>query len=170
MGKFTDEERRQLAYNMALYIIDEFKNNRKVTTRLVAKQFKVSNYTVSILMSDYLMNEYPNLFVQVYPIIKSNRSSIKDKRIQKRVLKEASLVLQGFKYSDIINYFKNNGYIYYDLTESIIHHDLTINLLLIDSELYEQVKKVLKQNSLNNLKQGNNEHEKQQRDINGRFK
>lgn len=170
MTKFTDEEKKKLIYDMANYIISEFERGNKVSARSVSKIFPISYVTVLEWMDNDLRLEFPDLYPLVNSIFKSNRSLISDKKIQKRVLTSAELVLKGYKYKDIIEYYKLLDKENYYLTDKMIYHDLNVFLPQIDSDLYEQVKEYLTKNSLDNLTAGNEQAINQERDRSGRFK
>lgn len=170
MSKFTYEEKKELVYDIAQYIIKENKLGHKVSTRVIAQQFSISNATVSDWMKNILKEEYPSLYCDVDIILRSNRSLITDKKVKKRVLNIARLVLDGYKYSDIIDYYQNESDDKYFLTDSMIHHDLYGFLPQIDSELFEKIKVYLHEHSLDNLTPGNSLYVDQERDKSGRFK
>ncbi len=169
MTKFTDQDKKKLIYDIANYIIDEFRSGKKVSARSVAENFLISYVTVLEWMNKDLKLELPDLYPVVNSILKSNRSLLSDKKIQKRVLKSAELVLKGYKYQDIIDYYKSIDEDSYYLTDKMIYHDLNVFLPQIDKELYDQIKEYLTKNSLDNLTPGNDQAINQERDRSGRF-
>lgn len=160
--KFTDEERRNLAFSIATYIINENKLNHKVSTRSLSSIFKISNYTVSILMGDYLKKCYPELYMKVKSILNKNiPKTINDIDIKQRVLEAAKLVLLGKKIAEIANEL--------NVSEYVIQEDLQTRLKKIDADLYEKVLFIHNQSRQNNLNNGNNSYINQNRDELGRF-
>ena len=88
MTKFTDEERTELIKKVADYIIGE-----KSSTRKAAKQFKISNATVSVWMNNLLIKTDRQKFILVQEILHQNKpKTINDEEVKNRVLKVAELI------------------------------------------------------------------------------
>ena len=73
--KFTPEERREKAREIAEFIINEDKQGRSVSTRSLAKVFNLSNYTISTLMGGFLEKNFPGLYPDVHRILQGNTGS-----------------------------------------------------------------------------------------------
>lgn len=160
--KFTSEERKEKAKEIANYIISENKLGRKVSTRILAKKFDISNYTVSILMGEYLYNNFPHLYIQVKPILVGNiPKTIHNTDVQIRVLEAAKMVLQGKTVDEIADEF--------NITVNVIYEDLQTRLKKIDPDLYDKICLIHGNNSLDNLKHGNDSYLRQDRDELGHF-
>ena len=145
--KFTEDERKIKALEIARYIIKECNENHKISTRTLGEIFGISNYTVSILMGKYLKKISPNLYDQVRQIIEKNvPQSYNDDEVRKRVLMAANLIVEGKNVNDIAQIL--------NVTENVINEDLQTRLKKINSELYSIVKEIQEQRSLNNLRQG----------------
>lgn len=164
--KFSnDEERKAKALEIASYIIDEHQKGNKVSTRILAEKFDLSNYTISILMGSYLKKRFLQIYNIVHPILVGNiPKTIENLEVNLRVLTAAKLVLQGNTVEQIVNYFKDDG-----ITINVINEDLQTRLPKLAPELYNQVLAVHSNNSLNNLNKGNPNFENQARDESGRF-
>ena len=160
--KFAPEERKYIAKEIALYIINENNLGHKISTRILAKKFEISNYTVSTLMRDYLKGQFPYLYDQVNKILTGNiPQTIDNIEIQVRVLEAAKLVLQGNTIKEIADKF--------NVSINVIYEDLQTRLKKIDSELYDKIVLIHGNNSINNLSHGNNSYVTQIRDNLGRF-
>ena len=160
--KFTPEERKNKAKEIALYIINENNLGHKISTRILAKKFEISNYTVSTLMRDYLKGQFPYLYDQVNKILTGNiPQTIDNIEIQVRVLEAAKLVLQVNTVKEIADKF--------NVSINVIYEDLQTRLKKIDSELYDKIVLIHGNNSINNLSHGNNSYVTQIRDNLGRF-
>ena len=160
--KFTAEERRNKAEEIALYIIKEYDNGKKVSTRSLAKIFGISNYTVSILTGEYLEKQFPELHRKVNQILMENvPKSIENIEVQKRVLEAAKLVLQGKTTEEIATKLH--------VTNNVIYEDLQTRLKKIDSSLYNQIVLIRESNSRSNLNEGNDTYVSQERDELGHF-
>ena len=145
--KFTEDERKIKALEIARYIIKECNENHKISTRTLGEIFGISNYTVSILMGKYLKKISPNLYDQVRQIIEKNvPQSYNNDEVRKRVLMAANLVVEGKNVNDIAQIL--------NVTENVINEDLQTRLKKINPELYSIVKEIQEQRSLNNLRQG----------------
>lgn len=162
--KFANEdERRQKALEISEYIIEENKKGNKISTRSLAKQYGLSNYTISNLMGDFLNRYYPANYEKVHKILQGNiPKTIENIDIERRVLKVAKYALQGMTTKQIAD----------KLGESInvIDEDLQTRLEKIDKEAYDQVLLIRSKHSLTNLNQGNPQYIEQTRDEKGQFK
>lgn len=158
MAKFTEEQRKKLAIEIANYIIDT-----KSSTRKAAPHFNISNATVCTLMNDLLFKIDEKKYYQVQAILKKNKpKTIEDEEVKKRVISAAMLIKEGFTVEEIAKAK--------EVTIHIINEDLQTRLPRISLELYEEVKKIQQQNSNNNLQIGSNMSvEQQRRDQKGRF-
>ena len=160
--KFTEEERREIALEIANYIIEENALNYKVSTRLLSDKFGVSNYTISILMGDYLNKHYPELYKKVNVILKGNiPKTVENIEIKKRVLEAARLTVLGLTISEIA--------IKLNVSEYVIQEDLQTRLKKIDIDLYDEITYIHNQNRKNNLQSGNDLYIEQTRDQYGHF-
>lgn len=148
MVRFTDEERKEKIIEIANYIIE---NNS--STRKAAEQFGISNATVSDWMNYSLKKIDSKKFIKVEDILKKNRpKTIADINIRKRVLEAAKLITQNYTAEEIANKF--------NVSINVIYEDLQTRLPRISLELYNQVKDILKQHSMKNLKNINIDVEK----------
>lgn len=160
--KFTDEERKNLAIKIANYIIEESNLNHKISTRSLSFEFGVSNYTISILMGDYLKKLDLKLYTQVNSILTGNiPKTIKNIEIKKRVLEAARLTLLGLTISEIAKEF--------DVSEYVIEEDLQTRLKKLDIKTYDQVSFIHNQRRQANLNKGNDTYDEQMRDELGHF-
>lgn len=91
----------------------------------------------------------PNLdmqkYLEVQEILQRNKpKTINDEEVRNRVLESAELIKQGLTVEEIAKQ-KN-------LSVHIIYEDLQTRLQRISQDLYEEIKDIEMQNSLNNLK------------------
>lgn len=160
--KFTLDERREKARDIAIFIINEDREGRKVSTRSLAQKFNLSNYTISTLMGTFLEKNFPGLYVDVHRILQGNiPKTIEQIDVKRRVLEAAKLSLQGMTVEQISEI----------LGESInvIYEDLQTRLKSVDEEAYKQVLLLHNQHSAKNLTPGNPRSKEQSRDSKGRF-
>lgn len=140
MAKFTDEERTELIKKVADYIIKE-----KSSTRKTAKEFKISNATVSVWMNNLLIKKDRQKFILVQEVLHQNKpKTIKDEYVKNRVLNAAELIKNEFTVSEIAQAL--------GVTEHVINEDLQTRLPRISEELSKEIKDIQKRNSLSNLK------------------
>lgn len=162
--KFENEEaRKEKALEIAEYIIQENKKGNKISTRGLAKKYGLSNYTISVLMGDYLKKNFPGLYNIVHKILQGNiPKTIEHIDIERRVLKVAKYTLQGMTTQQIADL----------LGESInvINEDLEMRLEKINKEAYNQVILIRSHHSISNLNKGNPNFKEQSRDEKGQFK
>lgn len=158
MAKFTDEERIEKIIQVANYIIET-----KTSTRKAAKQFNISNATVSDWMNGLLKKIDIKKYLDVQQILNKNTpKTITDEEVKNRVLMAAYLIIQGFTVEEIAKSM--------EVTINVINEDLQTRLPKLDFELYTQIKMIQKQNSLENLNIGSYMTvEGQKRDNNGKF-
>lgn len=158
MSKFTYEERIEKIKQVADYIIET-----GASTRKAAKEFDISNATVSDWMNDLLKKIDYEKYLSVQEVLNQNTpKTVDDIEIKNRVSTVANLILEGFTVEEISKVM--------NVTSNVIYEDLQTRLPKISIELSNKVKEIQKQNSLNNLNIGSNMSvEGQIRDENGRF-
>ena len=100
-----------------------------------------------VTVQDYIQRYkkmYPNKSGLVQEVIDSRKPlTIEDEEIKERVIMEANLVIGGYTVSAISDMF--------DVDYWTVVRDLAKRLPLLDMNLYEQVKEIMNQNSLDNL-------------------
>ncbi len=155
----TEEEIDKLARNIADYIIET-----KCSIRDAAKHFNVSNYTVSHYMNNKLPKEDPR-YNEIKKILDSHNLTLDKDETKTRIINELDLFKKGYTLNEISKIIH--------VSESQIYRDLAERLPKIPNiskETLNEISKKLKQNSMNNLKKGNNTYENQERDKQGKFK
>ena len=146
--KFTPEERREKAREIAEFIINEDKQGRSVSTRSLAKVFNLSNYTISTLMGGFLEKNFPGLYPDVHRILQGNiPKTIEQIEVKKRVLEAAKLSLQGMTVKQIADLLGESP--------NVIYEDLQTRLPRLDEDAYKQVLLLHNQHSAKNLTPGN---------------
>ncbi len=139
MARFTDEERKELIFKIADYIIT---NNS--STRKTAEIFGISNFSVSDYMNDKLMLLDVEKYKKVQEILNGNKpKTIEDESVKTRILEETKLINSGMTATEVANSF--------GISIDVIHDDLTSRLPKIDKELAVCISEKLKLNSTNNL-------------------
>lgn len=156
----TEEEIMALVDEIADYIIATGSSTRKT-----AKNFGISNYTVSQYMKDRLP-EYDERYKKIQNILDSHQQTVDKEITQKRLREELSLFLAGKSLEEIAA-MKH-------LSVSQISRDFSerlVNLPDISSTQLEDIREKILENSNNNLSIGNYEFVKEQkRDSNGKFR
>ncbi len=119
-------------------------NIGSTSTRNVASNFGVSNVTIWNYLEKLKYIDSSG-YILVKNILNGNKpATIKDENVYKRVKYVAILVLNGFTVNEISLRLNQNP--------TVIYRDINNRLDKIDITLYQKVKKVLKNNSLNNIK------------------
>ena len=174
------------------YIISEINKGNSPSVRSVAKYFKSlnipelarSHVTIYKLLTEVLPIVDYEKYLMIKELFEKNndrKKSIEEMKVRIRVLSNAGLLLEGLTINEIVEiHNKNLQNNEEPITHDIVYRDLTVRLkqILENSEaisIYNDVQKVLAENSLNNLsfQNGNlayNDYTKQSRDENGRFK
>lgn len=138
--RFTHKERDEITIKIADYIILTGSSTRKT-----AVEFGLSNVTILTLMNKVLPNLDMQKYLKVQEILQRNKpKTINDEEVRNRVLESAELIKQGLTVGEIAKQ-KN-------LSVHIIYEDLQTRLQRISQDLYEEIKDIEMQNSLNNLK------------------
>lgn len=155
----TEEEIMKLVDEIANYIIET-----ESSTRLAAKEFGVSNYTVSTYMSKRLP-ENDSRYSKIQRILSLHQQTVDKDITQTRLKTELSLLLGGKHLDEIAQIMK--------ISLSQVSRDFSERLPMlpqISVETLEYVRKLLSDNSLGNLQIGNDKAVEQQRDSKGKFR
>ena len=144
MTRLTEEERNE----RVLLVGEYYTSTKDASVRSTAKHFSDMGISMSyVTVQDYIQRYkkmYPNKSGLVQEVIDSRKPlTIEDEEIKKRVIMEANLVIGGYTVSAISDMF--------DVDYWTVVRDLAKRLPLLDMNLYEQVKEIMNQNSLDNL-------------------
>jgi len=122
----------------------------KASTRQAAEHFPYSNVTIHTWMTTKLEKVDPVRYKKVSTIIQGHkRRSIEDVMVVKRILLAVELILKGYTVEQIAAKLSTPDEI---VTPATIYGDLGNRLLKLDPEKAEIVSRVLKQHSLENLR------------------
>lgn len=146
--KIVLEQLKPQILKAANYII-----NDGLSTRKVGQILEVSNFTIHTWMTKKLPLIDPKKAILVQnAFAKKTSNSTNNDIIKKRIMREAKLVIAGYKISDIVLIINNEAG--QDLvTENIVYHDLTEKLAKIctDEKLVLMIKSKFLSNRMANL-------------------
>jgi hypothetical protein len=144
MTRITDEEREERVNLVGEYITA----NPNASVRSTAKHFQEIGFSMSyVTVQDYIQRykkRHPEKSDYIQQIVDSRKPlTVESEETKERILREANMVIEGYTLANISD------------LESIeywtVVRDLGKRLPLLDKELYEQVKAILTQNSMDNL-------------------
>lgn len=147
---FDEDERKRRIELIGEYRVMTGESTRNIARYFSEREFKISNATVQ----DYI-ERYKNMHPDKKPIIDQQTlenipKTVKDPETKIRVLKIASLILYGCSIEDVSNKTK--------IPYWIVYRDIKNRLPMIDKKLSDEVNKLLKNRSMENL---NNQNGKQ---------
>ena len=152
MAKIVDnpEERDRRILLVRDYVLDQIQKGEKFSTRSIAAYFTDNNYfSISNNTVDTYLKKLntidPKSYQEINKHLQANKPrTINDANIRNRIEKVANLVLMGYKVTEIAELLGE--------TKDTIIRDLDTRLTKISNkEELEQIKSVLKENSLKNL-------------------
>ena len=139
-----DEER-----DRRVELIGEYRLQTGESTRNIAKYFKETQFPISnFIVVDYL-NRYKKKHPEAKAIIDAQTyaktpDSIKKPEVRERVLKVAKLIKAGFTIEEIANTLNEPYW--------VIYIDIKNRLPMVDKKLSDEIRSILKERSLGNLK------------------
>lgn len=144
MVRITDDEREERINLVGKYITE----NPDASVRATAKHFQdIGIFMSYVTVQDYIQRykkKNPDKSEIIQQIVDSRKPlTVEDEETKERIIREANMVIEGYSLANISD------------LESIeywtVVRDLGKRLPLLNKELYEQVKVILTQNSMDNL-------------------
>lgn len=140
---FAERDRRVKIVG-ELFLSPEEYSTREIARIISSNElygFKISNATVSDYIQRY-KDKHPEKAEEIDSLIEAKRAkSLKDINVQKRVLKAADLLIQGYSISSIASMLNESNW--------TIYRDINTRLKLLDMNLYLNAKEVLELYSRN---------------------
>ena len=139
-----DKELEEKINMVVDHIISTGDSYRKTAEYFSMNHFKITATTVCEYCKRYI-TKYPDKAFKLKSVIDKNREvTYKDKKVEERVYSNAKYLLAG---NTIDKICEITGLDYW-----VVYRDLTERLPKLDMNIFEQVKKVLKNNKEENLK------------------
>ncbi len=144
MTRLTDEEREERINLVGEY----YTMNPDASVRSTAKYFSNQGMFMSyVTVQDYIQRykkRHPEKSDLVQQVIDSRKPlTVENQEIRNRIINEAKLVIEGYTIANISEVMSVDYW--------TVVRDLAKRLPLLDMELYEQVKTIMNQNSMDNL-------------------
>jgi len=144
MTRLTDEEREERINLVGEY----YTMNPDASVRSTAKYFSNQGMFMSyVTVQDYIQRykkRHPEKSDLVQQVIDSRKPlTVENQEIKDRIINEAKLVIEGYTIANISEVMSVDYW--------TVVRDLAKRLPLLDMELYEQVKTIMNQNSMDNL-------------------
>lgn len=141
-----DELLKQKVLLIADYVIETGASTRKTAKYISENHFKISNCTVSKYLNELLPKVDAERFKKVKSIIKKNTpETMQTITVRKRMYESVSLLLKGYTIKEIALELGE--------TEWTVYNDIQNRFMKLetDEKLKEDVKKTLKNHSIENL-------------------
>ena len=144
MTRITDEEREERINLVGEY----YTANPDASFRTTAKHFSDMGMFMSyVTVQDYIQRykkSHPEKADLVQKVVDSRKPlTLENEETKERIIKEANLVIEGYTIQNISDLLEVDYW--------TVVRDLEKRLPSLNKDLYEQVKTVLTQNSLDNL-------------------
>lgn len=140
-----DEEERNRRINMVGDLcLNTGYSYRELADYLTKHYFKISFVTVKNYLEKYI-KMHPDKKEEINSIILENTiTNFKnDEKIKNRIYKEAELIEAGYTIEKIASALL--------ISQSVVSRDMSVRFSVMEPERYENIVKILSENSLNNL-------------------
>lgn len=145
--KFDEDEiLKKKVLLIADFVIETGSSTRKTAKYISENHFKISNCTVSKYLNELLPKLDAERFEKVKNVIKKNTpATMQTITVRKRMYESVSLLLKGYTVKEIALELNE--------TESTIYNDIQNRFMKLetDEKLKEDVKKTLRNHSIENL-------------------